>query len=113
MMWYTYQNPRWWQIGVPLLLVGGLLVLESHAPLSPGGHQVAQFLLMLLMYGIFLGWVWGSRGARLHAEPKRAQDTEWIRQARQQRRALSLSTHARWENTCRPWQRSHKQHTDN
>ena len=112
MMRHTRQGPRWWQVWIPLLLVGGLLVLESQATLSPGGHQVAQLLMTLLMFGVFMAWVWCSRGARLHEEYEHEQDKERIRRARQQRRALGLSDHEPWEDTWQPWQSSHEHHTD-
>jgi hypothetical protein len=97
-MWDTHQNPRWWQVWVPLLLVGGLLALEPQTPLSPGGHQVAQLLMMLLMFGIFMGWVWRTRGAHLHEDYEREQDQERIRQARQQRRGLVRRDYEPWED---------------
>ena len=100
-MWHTHQGPRWWQVWLPLLLAGGLLVLEPQAHLSPGGHQFAQFLIALLMYGVFIGWMWRTRGAHLHEEYEREQGQEHRRRAGQQRRALSLSTHKPWEDT---WQ---------
>jgi hypothetical protein len=111
-MCHTHQGPRWWQVWVPLLLVGGLLGLESQAPLSPGGHQVAQFLIALLMYGVFMGWVWCTRGAFINETYEREQAKEWRRRARQQRRELSLSTHKPWEEAWRPWQSSNGQNTD-
>jgi hypothetical protein len=111
-MWHTYRGPRWWHVWVPLLLVGGLLVLEPQTPLSPGGHQVAQFLIALLMYGIFISWLWCSRGARLHEEYEREQVQEHRRRARQQRRELSRSTHKLWEDTWQPWQSSNGHNTD-
>jgi hypothetical protein len=111
-MWYTRQSPRWWQVWVPLALVGGLLVLESQAPLSPGGHQVAQFLIMLLMYGVFMGWLWCYRGACLHAEDKCEQARERARKARPQRRELAMSICMPWEDTSRPWHSSNGHNTD-
>jgi hypothetical protein len=106
-MWHTYQGPQWWHVWVPLLLVGGLLALESQAPLSPGGHQVAQFLIALLMYGVFIGWMWCTRGTRLHEGSERQQAREYLHRARQH-----MSTHKSWEDTWQPWQRSHGHNTD-
>jgi hypothetical protein len=111
-MWHTFQRPRWWHVWVPLLLVGGLLVVEPQTPLSPGGHQAAQFLIVLLMYGIFMRWLWCSRGARLHEAYEREQGQEQRRRARQQRRELSRSTHTSWEDTWQPWQRNNGHHTE-
>jgi hypothetical protein len=79
-MWHTCQAPPWWHVWVPLLLVGGLLVLEPQTPLAPDGHQVAQFLIALLMYGVFMGWLWCARGARRHEAYEREQAQEpWHR----------------------------------
>ena len=100
---HTCRGLRWWQVWMPLVLVGGLLVLELQAPLSPSGHQVAQFLIVLLMYGVFMGWLWCYRGANLHEEYEREQAHERARKARQQRRTLTMSTYVPWEDTLRPW----------
>jgi hypothetical protein len=108
----TCQSPRWWHVWMPLLLVGGLLGLEPQAPLSPGGHQVAQFLLVLLMYGVFMGWVWCSRGAHLQEEYEREQTHEHARQARQQRQEVAMSTSVLWEDTARSWPSRNRHHTD-
>jgi hypothetical protein len=91
---------------------GGLLVLEPQAPLSPGEHQVAQFLIVLLMYGVFMGWLWCYRGARLHEEYEREQAHECARKARQQRRERAMSTSMTWEDTSPPWHRSNGHNTD-
>jgi hypothetical protein len=107
----TYQRPQWWQVWMPLLLVGGLLVLEPQAPLSPGGHQVAQFLIVLLMYGVFMGWLWCYRGACLHEEYEREQAHAHARKARQQRRECAMSTSTPWEDTSRSWYRSNGHNT--
>lgn len=100
MVQYIGPRPRWWHVWVPLLLVGGLLVLEPQAPLSPGGHQVAQFLIVLLMYGVFMGWLCCYRGAHLHEEYEREQAHECARKVRQQRRELAMSTSMPWQDTA-------------
>ena len=102
-MQHTYRGLRWWQVWGPLVLVGGLLMLEPQAPLSPEGHQVTQFLIVLLMYGIFMGWLWCYRGSHLHVEDEREQAHEHVRQARQQRRELTMSTYVPWEDTVCHW----------
>ena len=94
----TRQGPRWWKAWIQLLLVGGLLVLEPQAPLSPGGHQVALLAIVLLMYGIVRGWLRYSRGALIHEAYEREQAKEWVRRARQQQRVLALSDYAPWED---------------
>jgi hypothetical protein len=102
-MWHTHQSLQWWHVWMPLLLVGGLLGLEPQAPLSPGGHQVAQFLIVLLMYGIFMGWLWCYRGTCLHEEYEGEQAYERARQARQPWRERAMSTSVPWEDASRPW----------
>ena len=109
---HTCRGLRWWQVWVPLVLVGGLLVLEPQAPLSPDGHQVTQFLIVLLMYGVFMSWLWCYRGARLHEEDEREQAHERVRKARQQRRALAMSTSVLWEDTSRSWHSRNGHNTD-
>ena len=111
-MQHTYRGLRWWQVWVPLVLVGVLLVLEPQAPLSPGGHQVAQFLIVLLMYGVFMSWLWCYRGARLHEEDEREQAHERARQDRQQRRALAMRIYMPWEDASSPWYSSNGHNTD-
>jgi hypothetical protein len=97
---------------MPLLLVGGLLVLEPQAPLSPGGHQVAQFLMALLMYGVFMGWLWCYRGTHVQEEYERGQAHERARQARQQRRERAMSIYMPWEDISSPWHSRNGQNTD-
>jgi hypothetical protein len=109
---HTCRGLRWWQVWMPLVLVGGLLVLEPQAPLSPDGHQVTQFLIVLLMYGVFMGWLWCYRGAHLHEEYEREQAHERARKARQQRRTLTMSTYVPWEDTSRSWHSSNGHNTN-
>ena len=75
-MRHTRQGPRWWSIGLPLLGLGGLLVLEQQTPLSPGGHQVAEIAIMLLMYGGAVWWLRCNRGALVHQEYEQEQKRE-------------------------------------
>ena len=109
---HTYPGLRWWHVWMPLLLVGGLLGLEPQAPLSPGGHQVAQFLMVLLMYGVFMSWLWCYRGMYLQEEYEREQAHEHARKARPQRREVAMSTYGPWEDTSRSWHKSIGQNTD-
>ena len=98
MMRHTRQGPRWWKIGVLLLLVGGVLVLEPQAPLSPGGHKVALLAMTLLMYGIVACWLRDNRGALINETYAREQAQAWKRRARQQQRALVMSDDEPWED---------------
>ena len=97
-MRHTRQGPRWWKTGVLLLLLGGLLVLEPQAPLSPGGHKVALLAMTLLMYGIVACWLRYKRGALINETYAREQAQEWKRRARQQQRALVMSDDEPWED---------------
>ena len=111
-MWHTHQSLQWWHVWMPLLLGGGLLGLEPQAPLSPDGHQVVQFLIVLLMYGVFMSWLWCYRGARLHEEDEREQVHERARKARQQQRELVMSLYVPWEDTSQPWHSRNGHNTD-
>jgi hypothetical protein len=64
------------------------------------------------MYGVFIGWMWRTRGAHLHEEYEREQGQEHRRRAGQQQRALSMSTHKPWEDTWQSWQSSNGHNTD-
>ena len=97
-MRHTRQGPRWWKTGVLPLLLGGLLVLEPQAPLSPGGHKVALLAMTLLMYGRVVCWLRDNRGALINETYAREQAQEWRRRARQQQRALVRSDDAPGED---------------
>ena len=103
-MRYTRQGPRWWCAWVPLLGLGGLLILESQAPLSPAGHRVAQLIMTLLMYGVVMGWLRRNHGALVHEAYEREQAQEYTREARQLRRASVRSDDASWDDAWLPWQ---------
>ena len=110
-MRYKHQGPRWWNAWVPLLLLGGLLVLEHQAPLSPGGHQVAEIALALLMYGAVVCWLRYNRGALVHQEYEREQQQERAAKPRQPRQEPVVSDHEPWDEASLPWQ-SHAHDTD-
>lgn len=110
-MQHIRQGPRWWHVGVPLLLLGGLLVLEPYAPLSPGGHQVVRLAITLLMYGVVLYWLRCNRGALVNKEYKREQAQERTHTARQWRRESVMSDDEPWDAAELPWQRK-GHHTD-
>ena len=105
-MKHKRQGPRWWHAWVPLLLLGGLLVLEHQAPLSPGGHQVAEIALALLMYGVVVCWLRCKRGALVHEEYEREQKQERAYRVRRQRQEPAMSDHEPWDDAWLPWQRN-------
>ena len=66
-MWHTCQSQM---VAVWVPLPGGRVAgAGTPGSLSPGGHQVAQFLIMLLMYGVFMGGC-GAIVGRAHEEDK-------------------------------------------
>ena len=97
-MRHTRQGLRWWTAWVPLLLVGGSLVLEPQLPLSPGGHQIVRLGMTLLLFGIIVYWLRRNRGALINEVYEREQAQEWRRRARQQQRALVRSDDEPWED---------------
>jgi len=97
------QGPTWWNAWVPLLLLGGLLVLERQAPLSPGGHQVVEIAIALLMYGVVVCWLRCNRGALVHQEYEREQQQECVAKARQPRQEPVMHDEP-WDDAWLPWQ---------
>ena len=102
-MKHTRQGPRWWNIWLPLLLLGGLLVLEHLAPLSPGGHKIAELAITLFMYGGGVCWLRCNRGALVHQEYEREQKRERASKARQPRPAPVILDDESWEDAWVPW----------
>ncbi len=110
-MRHTRQGPTWWHVWVPLLGLGGLLVLEHQAPLSPGSHQVAEIAIALLMYGLVVCWLRCNRGALVHAAYEREQKQARMYRVRQQRCEPAMSDHEPWDDAWLPWQ-SNAHNTD-
>ena len=52
----TDRQPVWWVLYTLVPLMGGLLVLEHQASLSPAGHKFAQIGIVLCIYGLV--WLW-------------------------------------------------------
>ena len=50
------REPAWWMRYALVPVMGGLLVLEFRAPLSPGGHKGVQVGIVLFIYGLV--WLW-------------------------------------------------------
>ena len=48
--------PAWWTLNALVPVMGGLLVLEFRAPLSPGWHKAVQVGIILFVYSFV--WVW-------------------------------------------------------
>jgi hypothetical protein len=97
----THQGPRWWTVWAPLLLVGGLLALESQIPMSPGGHQIVRLAMTLLMFGILLVWLRRNCGALINEAYEREQQ-EGVYKCMHQRRESAMSDDAPWDDAWRP-----------
>jgi hypothetical protein len=54
----THKQPRpaWWLLYTLGPAMGGLLLVESRASLSPGGHTAVQVGIVLFIYGVV--WLW-------------------------------------------------------
>ena len=52
----TDRPPVWWVLYTLVPLMGGLLILEHRASLSPAGHRFAQIGIVLCIYGLV--WLW-------------------------------------------------------
>jgi hypothetical protein len=48
--------PAWWTLYALVPVMGGLLVSEFRAPLSPGWHKAVQVGIILFVYSFV--WVW-------------------------------------------------------
>ena len=102
----------WCHTWVPLLLLAGLLVLVHQARLSPGGYQVAAFVMALLVYGFVMYWLWCTRRISRHQTVERTQQQGRTHPGRQQRREPARSDHESWDNALIPWQNNgHSTHT--
>ena len=103
MQHHTRRGPTWWHAWLPLLLLGGLLVLEHQVPLSPGGHKIAQLALTFLMYGVVVGWLRCNRGALVHEAYEREQQAG-VEKTTPQRQASAMSDDEPCDATELPWQ---------
>jgi hypothetical protein len=66
------RQPAWWMLHALVPVMGGLLVLEFRAPLSPGWHKAVQVGIILFVYSLVWVWLWASDSAMLHDGVNRA-----------------------------------------
>jgi hypothetical protein len=66
MMTHKQRRPAWWMLYAFVLVMGGLLLLESRAALSPGGHKAVQIGIILFVYGLVWVWIWANDVALRH-----------------------------------------------
>jgi len=52
----TARQPVWWVLYALVPLMGGLLVLEHRASLSPTGHKFMEISIVVCLYGLV--WLW-------------------------------------------------------
>lgn len=60
------RKPPWWMLYALVPLMGGLLVVESQASLSPGWHKGVQIGIILFIYGLAWLWLWPNDLALRH-----------------------------------------------
>jgi hypothetical protein len=56
-MKHTQQHPAWWQLYLTFPLLIGLFAVEHALNLSAFGHQVAQIVVILSVFGVVRAWV--------------------------------------------------------
>jgi hypothetical protein len=82
------REPAWWMLYALVPVMGGLLVLEFRAPLSPGWHKGLQVGIILFVYGLVWVWLRANDIAMLHDSVNRA---PLFREARDDRDAAQRS----------------------
>ena len=82
------REPAWWMLYALVPVMGGLLVLEFRAPLSPGWHKGVQVGIILFVYGLVWVWLRANDIAMLHESVNRA---PLYREARDDRDAAQRS----------------------
>ena len=97
MMQDKRQEPTWRHAWGPLLLLGGLLVLERQVPLSPGGHRIAELVIALLLYGLVGYWLWYTRETPVFDAHTDEKEQERTHQATEHRGASASSDHEPWD----------------
>jgi hypothetical protein len=60
------REPAWWILYALVPVMGGLLIEEFRAPLSPGWHKAVQVGIILFVYSLIWVWLWANDSAMLH-----------------------------------------------
>jgi hypothetical protein len=66
------REPAWWMLSALVPVMGGLLVLEVRAPLSPGWHKAVQVGIIVFVYSLVWLWLWANDVAMLQDNENRA-----------------------------------------
>jgi hypothetical protein len=95
------REPAWWMLYALVPVMGGLLVFEVRASLSPGWHKGVQIGIILFVYGLVWVWLWANDRAMLHDSVNRA---PLFREARDDRDAAQRSARGLPETHLTPSQ---------
>jgi len=100
-MSHKNQKPQWWQLYVGLPALVGLFLPETRAALTEMEHVLAEFGILVLVFGFVQMWLRANRSALLHDEPA---DAGW----RMELHPLSLvplpdPERAEETTSARPW----------
>jgi hypothetical protein len=95
------REPAWWMLYALVPVMGGLLVFEVRASLSPGWHKGVQVGIILFVYGLVWVWLWANDRAMLHDSVYRA---PLFREARDDRDAAPRSARGLPETYLTPSQ---------
>jgi hypothetical protein len=62
-MYGKKQRPSWWLLYLSLPVMIGLFVIEMRLSLSDAGHQLAQIIIVLVIFGFIWVWLNANTGA--------------------------------------------------
>jgi hypothetical protein len=74
---HTQRRPAWWMLYALVPVMGGLLLLESRASLSPGWHKAVQIGIILFVYGLVWVWIRANDGALRYYRQVLGQGDKW------------------------------------
>lgn len=57
------RGPRWWQLYAMLPLLVGLFLLEMRLPFSETGHEIAQLVVLGIIFGLVHLWLRANASA--------------------------------------------------
>jgi hypothetical protein len=69
---HNTREPGWEMLYALVPVMGGLLVLEFRAPLSPGWHKAMQVGIILFVYSLVWVWLWANDRAMLQGSANRS-----------------------------------------
>jgi hypothetical protein len=60
-MYGKKQRPSWWLLYLSLPMMIGLILVEMRQPLPETGHKMAEFVILLVIFGYI--WLWSKANA--------------------------------------------------